>query len=157
MSPTQSNNAALFHEADANAALEQVIALVEELSLLITKENEILARGLPASLSACVTRKHELADMFEGWVKQVAAQKLCARVGDDALRQRLLARVKALRIVMAENTTRLRAAIDASRRRIEAVMRAIRDQAPCVGAYGANGRVQDSRAAYSVRGCCVNA
>jgi hypothetical protein len=41
---------------------------------------------------------------------------------------------------MDENLVRLRAAIDASNRRIEAVMQAIREQIASVSPYGAGGR-----------------
>jgi hypothetical protein len=156
MPQTTSNRTPSLHARDANAVVEQVIALVDELSLVIAEENRILARGMPASLSASVVRKHELADAFEQWVKQVTGQKLCAQ-SDDALRERLLVRVKALRVAMAENVTRLRAAIDATRRRIDAVMRAIRTEMSGSSPYGANGRLQDSRAAHSVRGNSISA
>jgi hypothetical protein len=156
MSPPKSRTPAPVGLADANAAVEHVIALVEELSLVIAQENQVLARGIPASLSASVARKHELADAFEQWVKQVAGEKLCA-YSDDVLRQRLLARVQALRDAMAENVTRLRAAIDASRRRIEAVMRAIRTEVSAASPYGPNGRLRDSRNAHSVSGNGISA
>jgi hypothetical protein len=42
---------------------------------------------------------------------------------------------------MDENVTRLRAAIEASRRRIDAVMAAIREQISDNAPYGANGRI----------------
>ena len=42
---------------------------------------------------------------------------------------------------MDENLVRLRAAIEASNRRIEAVMQAIREQIAAVSPYGASGRL----------------
>jgi hypothetical protein len=46
---------------------------------------------------------------------------------------------------MDENLLRLRAAIDASNRRIEAVMQAIREQIANVSPYGAAGRRTPTR------------
>ena len=156
MSPPKSRAPASVSTADANAAVEHVIALVEELSLVIAQENQVLARGIPASLSASVARKHELADAFEQWVKQVAGRRLCAH-SDDVVRQRLLVRVQALREAMAENVTRLRAAIDASSRRVDAVMRAIRTEVAGASPYGANGRLRDSRSPHSISGSGISA
>lgn len=153
MNSTKADRASSINEIDARAIVKRIITMVDELALVIEEENKILARGVPASLTKSITRKNELADAFEAMVKQVADHQLCSYVGDAALRQDLVVRVKALRVVMAENTDRLRAAIDATRRRIEAVMRAIRAEMT-IGkpSYGANGRLQDSRAPQSIRG-----
>jgi hypothetical protein len=49
---------------------------------------------------------------------------------------------------MDENVMRLRAAIEASNRRIEAIMQAIREQIASVSPYGAAGRRVTSAASY---------
>ena len=157
MGMTRANDTRRAPAAAADAAVEQVVALVDELVALIGEENKILARGMPASLTPSVTRKHELAGEFEQWVRRVTAQQLCVRVSNDALRRHLLARVKALRLAMAENVDRLRAAIDASRRRIDAVMRAIRTEIGGPAPYGPNGRIRDAQAAQSVHGGGIRA
>lgn len=137
---------------EANAAVHRVIAVIDDLVALIEQENQVLARGFPASLASSVVRKNELADVFEGKVREVVERQLFMRMTDDALRRHFLARVKSLRVSMTENTDRLRAAIDATRRRVESVMRAIRAQVANPSAYGANGRLTESRAAVSVGG-----
>ncbi len=152
MKPTKLHSGSIARDTHANTVVKQVIAIVDELSVVIKEENQILARGMPASLSMSVTRKNELADAFEQCVKEVAEQQLFARVTDEKLRRRLLDRIKMLHDVMAENVTRLRAAMDASRRRIDAVMRAIRTEVSGASPYGPNGRLRDSRTAHSIRG-----
>jgi hypothetical protein len=57
-----------------------------------------------------------------------------------------LQRTTQLRERMAENIDRLQAAMEASRRRVEAVMSAIRQHAAADSTYGANGRVAAPRA-----------
>ncbi|WP_376701149.1 hypothetical protein [Bradyrhizobium australiense] len=58
-------------------------------------------------------------------------------------------RAKQLRMTMDENITRLRAAIEASQRRIDAVMAAIREQISDNSPYGSNGRVKGQMASYA--------
>ena len=57
----------------------------------------------------------------------------------EAGRDRLLDRILQLRGAMDENLVRLRAAIEASNRRIDAVMQAIREQLAGASPYGAGG------------------
>jgi hypothetical protein len=61
---------------------------------------------------------------------------------DRALQENVLRRIECLRTSMDENMIRLRAAIEASQRRIDAVMAAIREQISDSSPYNANGRVQ---------------
>ena len=103
-------------------------------------------------MSKAISRKNELAGVFEVVVRQVADHKLCLRMNDNELRQRLVTRVRALRVAMKENTERLRAAMEATRRRIDAVMRAIKSEMQNASPYGANGRLQESRLPQSFRG-----
>jgi hypothetical protein len=126
--------------------LDAVIVLIDELVAAIEDENENLARGIPASLSASIARKNELADCFEQWVALVKERRLQIPPDDRQLRNRLLQRTTQLRERMAENIDRLQAAMEASRRRVEAVMSAIRQHAAADSPYGANGRVAAPRA-----------
>ena len=65
------------------------------------------------------------------------------------LQGKILARLEQLRLVMDENVLRLRAAIEASQRRIDAVMAAIREQVADNSPYGANGRISAPSASYA--------
>jgi hypothetical protein len=127
-------------------SFDSVITLIDEMIAAIDGENENLARGIPASLSASIARKNELADRFEQWVALVKEQRLQLPAGDRQLRSRLLQRTTQLRERMAENIDRLQAAMEASRRRVEAVMSAIRQHAAAESPYGANGRIAAPRA-----------
>jgi len=119
---------------------DALIALIDELIVVIDGENEALARGLPASLSTSIPRKNALADQLEQWTAHIKERRLQILPHDRELRARMLQRTRSLRERMAENVSRLQAAMDASRHRVEAVMRAIREQAAADATYGASGR-----------------
>lgn len=122
--------------------VEDLIALIEELIAITREENAMLAKGWPASQLLPFKRKAELAEMFQPWAAVVATQPSAIFTADRALHGRLIERLNALQAVMTENITSLRAAIEASQRRINAVMMAIREQMAAEGSYSAKGHTQ---------------
>jgi hypothetical protein len=126
----------------AGTRIDQLIDVVDELIQVLVEENEWLAQGLPASRSEQISRKVELSDILKHWVDDVTSDKVNLRAGDTKLRAELAKRMEVLKFEIDENIVRLRGAIEASRRRIEAVMAAIREQAgnsspyTCVGRAG---------------------
>jgi hypothetical protein len=138
--------------AEINAAVAAVIDLMQRMTLVIEEENRILSQGMPASLASTSARKTELADQFEGWANRVRTAQIEIGHADIEMRAKLLNATKALRTVMEENVVRLRIAMEASRRRVEAVMSAIREQISSSSPYGANGRLQDRKAASAYGG-----
>ena len=116
-----------------------LIALIDDLIVVIDDENVELAKGLPASRLKQVDEKARLAELFERWVAECTGGTQTIHVADRQLRERLLDRILQLRGAMDENLVRLRAAIEASNRRIDAVMQAIREQLASASPYGAGG------------------
>lgn len=119
--------------------LYDLIALVGELTDLICDENALLARGLPASISQNVAHKAMLSAALGDWLVRI-------RRGDDAFvhadRAAVLVLVDGLRHLqaeMAENMSRLGHAMAVTRRRIEAIMSAVREQTGTRGTYGRDG------------------
>lgn len=129
--------------------IEDLVELIDRLIDVVTEENIALAMGLPASQSKHTAQKLELSELFENWVKQVAMKNVLLTSPDRKLQQKVLDRIEQLRVVMDENVARLRAAIEASQRRIDAVMSAIRAQISDKSPYGANGRVSAPSASAS--------
>ena len=125
--------------------IESVIALVDEMIVVIERENEELARGLPAPMSSLIARKNVLADRFEQCVGMIKERRVSISAGNEVLRRRLVDRTNVLRKRMAENIDRLHVAIEASRQRVEAIMLAIRQQVAAESPYGANGRIAPLR------------
>ncbi|MFD2184254.1 flagellar protein FlgN [Rhodoplanes azumiensis] len=138
--------------SSANHSVARVVALVEELIAVVEEENRALARGLPASLSNSTARKTALAEDVERWVMHVRRYDLGSAATDRRQRERLVERARRLKLVMDENVERLRAAIAASQRRVDAIMQAVREDVASRAPYGRNGQVVGARAAV---GWCV--
>jgi hypothetical protein len=135
--------------ADDGSRIEDLVELIERLIDVVTEENIALAMGLPASQSQHTATKLELSELFEAWVKEVGRKNMMLGTQDRRLQARILGRLEQLRTAMDENVMRLRAAIEASQRRIDAVMAAIREQMSDNAPYGANGRVSVQSASYA--------
>jgi hypothetical protein len=135
--------------SNAGPSVADLVELIECLIDVVSEENIALAMGLPASQSRHTARKLELSEMFEEWVKDVAMKNVLLGTPDRKLQMKVLERIEQLRVTMDENITRLRAAIEASQRRIDAVMAAIREQISDNSPYGSNGRVRGQMASYA--------
>jgi hypothetical protein len=131
------------------ANIESLIALVDEMILIVAEENSALAKGLPASRSKLLGRKIELAALFEQWAADVSSKKVNISAKDHPQRSTFVERIQLLQVVMDENIIKLRAAIEASQRRIDAVMNAIRERISASTPYAANGRLNRPAVSYS--------
>lgn len=136
----------------ANAATTALLGLVDDLIVVIEEENTLMAAGIPASTSHLVERKRELAGQFSHWIAGLRSREVDVVHADSALRKRLVESNEVLRLHMNDNVDCLRASIAATRRRIDAIMRAIREQsAPSPARYGANGKVAPPQTPQAIR------
>lgn len=133
--------------SNADLSIAKVVALVDELIAVVEEENRNLARGMPASLSNSTARKTALAEDVERWAMHVQRHDLGRAAADRTMRDRLFEQVRRLGTVMDENVSRLRQAIAASHRRVDAIMQAVREDVASRGTYGENGQVAGPRAA----------
>jgi hypothetical protein len=129
-----------INPAGSDERARSLIALIDNLIVIVNEENVELAKGLPASRLKQVDEKNRLANLFEQCVAEAIGRTANLQVQDRALREQLMERILRLRGAMDENVLRLRAAIEASNRRIDAIMHAIREQIANVSPYGAAGR-----------------
>jgi hypothetical protein len=129
--------------------IEDLVELIDTLLDVVNEENIALAMGLPASQSRNTERKLVLADQFEKWVVDVTMRRRLLSTPDKLLQEKVLRHIESLRCAMDENMVRLRAAIEASQRRIDAVMAAIREQISDNSPYNAKGRVNGHSASYA--------
>ena len=127
---------------DANAVANRMLELIDALIQVVGEENRGLAKGIPASLAQFVGTKGALADEFEALVADARLRTVVLGSVEPALRDRLIERSAVLRREMDENLQRLSAAIEATRRRVDAIMRALREQVSEHGIYRANGQTQ---------------
>lgn len=136
----------------ADAAAYAMLALLDEMIVVIEEENALMAAGIPGSASHVVARKRELADVFSRWIARLRTGEVALVGADPAIRARLLDKNEVLRRHMNANVGSLRTSLAATRRRIDAIMRAIREQsAPPPARYGANGRPAVSHEAQAIR------
>jgi hypothetical protein len=117
-------------------------ALIDRLVAVIDDENALLAGGMPASLAATTGVKSNLAGSIEEHLKALGA----AGPVTDAERAYLDERVGLVQSKARDNLSRLAGAIGASRRRIAAVVAAVRETSAVAPAYGRNGRASDASA-----------
>jgi hypothetical protein len=119
-------------------------ALIDQLIVVIDDENALLASGMPASLAATTGIKSNLAGSIEEHLKALGA------AGPVTLEERtyLDERVGLVQNKARDNLSRLAGAIGASRRRIAAVVAAVRETGTAsAAAYGRTGnRVADAPA-----------
>lgn len=126
---------------------EHLLKLVDALTAVIVEENHRLAEGTPAALAATLGIKAQLAAEFERSILPIRTGASLTTPANLKLRQQLADRGLLLQQVTNENSVRLRAAMVSTRRRIDAIMRALRDADRRAGPYGADGRSRQSSGA----------
>ncbi len=131
-----------LHAVSPSAFLPgQLLDVVTELTEIVREENACMAEGLPAGVGATVDRKRELSDVYEYLCAELLDEQKDSLTADPDLARKLMDAVVRLREVTAENLTRLEAAVTASRRRVEAVMAAMREEIGVTSPYGPSGDV----------------
>lgn len=140
----------------AEQMVEALIDVMADLSEVLRAENDLLRQGMPAALAQLTDRKNELAQEYAHLLKLALADRdnVTAVVNSRAWRAKVVDVSEEFHAVSQENLTRLDAAMFATRRRIEAVMSAIRRRDREGGNYRRNGmvqgrRTQPGRASYS--------
>lgn len=136
---------------NGDAAARALVALVDEFIVVVREENAMLAHGLPASLSSVAKRKAELAEAFDAWVKAATTRAFRLETASEPVRKLFPERLAFFQKTMNENIAHLEAAMEASRRRIDAVMTAIRDEMIDAAPYGANGKTYQVRCNTAIR------
>jgi hypothetical protein len=113
----------------SNPALENFVGVMGKLKAIIENENDFLERGLPATLLATTKRKSVLSREYgalSNVVMDVAVDQIMA---DPELQVKLLSAGAELQAMSTENRQLLERALGASRRRVDAVMDAVRASA----------------------------
>jgi len=128
-------------ERPARQLAEALLDTVCELSELIIEENRALATGYPAGLTASTDRKAVLAAEYAELWEDLGPDGAAALAQDPDFSKVLMAAVVALRTATQENATRLEAALAASRRRVESVLEALRQDGAGSRTYGAKGDI----------------
>lgn len=100
--------------------------VIDDLIAVIAEENQALAAGFPAGLVQTVDRKQALSEEYAHLWQTLSQSLPHLRQADPQAVDLLIRRVRTLRAVADENMIRLEAAMQDSRRRVEAVLAALR-------------------------------
>lgn len=103
--------------------------VIDELIAVMAEENQALAAGFPAGLVHTVDQKQALSEEYARLWETLSLSLPHLQQVDPGAVDLLIRRVRLLRAVADENMARLEAAMQASRRRVEAVLTALRTEA----------------------------
>jgi hypothetical protein len=121
-----------------NLRVSDMLILLDELHDLVEGENRLLAGGIPVSLSDTLARKATLAGRLDASLKEMKAPGFKAATDRSELAS-LVSKLQQLRAVMNDNTRMIKRSLDSTRRRIDAIMKALRSEPGRVASYGADG------------------
>lgn len=131
----------LPQERPMQQVAQALLHTVTELTEVIAEENMTLASGFPAGLAQTTERKSELANEYAELWEDLGHEGAAALAADPEFGHALMEAVNNLRQIAAENITRLEASMAASRRRVEAVLEALRRDTRQNATYGEKGDV----------------
>ncbi|WP_316858540.1 flagellar export chaperone FlgN [uncultured Cohaesibacter sp.] len=123
-------------------AIDQAIKVADELIRVAGEENQRLESGRPVTLDDLLVRKQKLSSEFDAFFKQFKAEREAFLYASDDKFNALQDRVQILAQTFMENANNLSQAMSANERRINAIMRAIRDNQDTGGlqTYGSYGQ-----------------
>lgn len=116
-------------DRNSNPALENFVGVMGKLKAIIENENDFLERGLPATLLATTKRKSVLSREYGALSSEVLEAAVDHLLADPELQVKLVAAGAELQAMSKENRALLERAVNASRRRVDAVMDAVRASA----------------------------
>ena len=106
-------------------SLTDLVSVMEELKMVIETENEHMTRGLPPSILDTGLEKSLLSEEFRQLYAEIAGEE-GIDIDDPALQEQVMKANAELQELSEENTDLLNKALSATRRRVDAVMEAIR-------------------------------
>ncbi len=109
-----------------DAAVSDFVGVMGRLRAVIEEENDFLSRGMPATLLDTTRSKGALSSEFGARGAALVTSAGGQILSDPALHEQLVKASAELRALSAENRVLLDKALAASRRRIDAVMAAVR-------------------------------
>jgi len=120
-----------------NPQMSDMLILLDELYDLVEGENRLLSGGIPASLSDTLARKSSLAGRLDACLREMRSPGFKA-AADPAELASLVSKLQRLRMLMKDNTAMIKRSLDSTRRRIDAIMKALRGEPGRVAGYGAD-------------------
>ena len=142
---TKLNTKMVHSERDVErieSAIDEAIKVADELIRIAGEENQRLESGRPTSLDDLLVRKQKLAGEFDEFFKRFKAEREVFLYASEDKFNSLQDRIQILAQSFMENASQLNRAMSANDRRINAIMRAIRDNqdASALPSYGSLGQ-----------------
>nr|WP_319515393.1 flagellar export chaperone FlgN [uncultured Cohaesibacter sp.] len=127
-------------------AIDKAINVADDLIRIADEENQRLESGRPASLDDLLSRKQKLASEFDAFFKEFKAEREAFLYASEEKFNQLQDRIQILAQSFMENASNLNRAKSANERRINAIMRAIRENqdANALPGYGSKGQAASS-------------
>jgi hypothetical protein len=110
---------------DAATRVKTLIALTEELTAIITRENELLETRRPQEIAALQPDKARLAAAYAQSIRCVAADRASLAAAGDSL----IGALRELTQTFEDRARRQRALLDGARAASESVVRAVAEEA----------------------------
>ena len=124
---------------DPNNRLNDLIVITSRLAELLQRENDALRQRRPKKVHDLLDEKATLSRVYETRYAGLAENPEIIEAADMDVRERLLAMGKKVQSLMDENARLLETAIAANKRVVDLIARAVQDQQPSAGVYGAQG------------------
>lgn len=124
---------------DANERLNDLIELTEQLVNLLMQENKALKEKHAGEATALLEKKSELSRIYESRIETLdSAPELLAKA-DRELVNTLRELGEKVNLLIEENANLLKITIEATRRVVNMVAEAVKEQHPGPATYSANG------------------
>lgn len=113
-------------EGTGEAVVDDFVGVMRRLRTLFEEENDLLSRGMPATILGTTARKGQLSEEYALLGDEVAHGARRQILSDPSLHEKLVKAGVELRALSEENRQLLANALVATRRRVDAVMEAVR-------------------------------
>ncbi|WP_180966929.1 flagellar export chaperone FlgN [Cohaesibacter celericrescens] len=129
-------------KAKIELAIDQAIAVADEIILLAEEENRRLESGRPVQMQDLLERKSKLVAEFSAFFKSFNQNREAFLFASDEKFNILQDRVQSLAQIIFQNASSLTKAANANERRIKTIMRAVREnqQHAALTSYGDRGQ-----------------
>lgn len=114
--------------AKVESVIDNAIRVSEDLLAITEEENRRLASGRPATIDDLLECKRKLVGEMEAFLKQFKAQSNIFLLASPKKFTELQMSNERLTLALSSNSQNLVRALTASRRRVETIMRAIREK-----------------------------
>lgn len=126
--------------ARVEAAVDRAVQVSDELHTVTSEENRRLKSGRPTSIDDLMDRKRALVSELEAFLKSFKEQSNLFLLASPKKFTQLQVSNEKLASALSENSRNLVRALTANRRRVDTIMRAIRDKQSANARYDKTGR-----------------